>query len=303
LKILIACSFNSGKVSPFVREQVQSLKGIGVECDYYKIIGKGINGYLKNIKPLRTQIRRNNYDLIHAHYGLSGLLANLQRKVPVITTYHGSDVYQRKNINYSKMAARLSCYNILVNEKLNRFLHLRDHFSVIPCGIDTENFKPMSRGYCKRQMGLSAHKNYILFSSSFNREEKNAGLAKKAVKQLQNTELIELKGYNRQEVNLLINAANLVLVTSFYETGPLIVKESLACNTPVVSTDVGDVKDLIADLDHCYITSDKAEDITKTIERVLNQGKNGSNSRNRLQNFELQKVAKRIKAVYDSVLA
>jgi hypothetical protein len=102
-----------GKVLPFIREQVQSLENIGIECDYYKITGKGATGYLKNIKPLREQIRKNDYDLVHSHFGLSGLLASLQRELPTVVTFHGSDVNKRKNRLFSLIAGKLSHYNII----------------------------------------------------------------------------------------------------------------------------------------------------------------------------------------------
>ncbi len=303
MKVLIVCSFNAGKIVPFISEQVQSLENIGIECDYYKITGKGAIGYLKNIRPLKAQIRKNNYDLIHAHYGLSGLLSCLQRELPTVITYHGSDVNATKNRVFSVIASRLSQHNIIVDKNMIAKLGLRKKFSVIPCGVDFKIFYSIPKEIAKNKLGLRQNKRYILFSSAFDNPVKNYPLAKKAVALTNNpVQLLELKNKTREEVNLCFNACDLLLMTSYTEGSPQVVKEALACNTPVISTDVGDVGDLIADLDHCYITSYKAEEIAETIKRVLTQGKNGSNSRNRIQDFELQKIASRIKTVYDRVL-
>ncbi|HYW36234.1 MAG TPA: glycosyltransferase [Balneolaceae bacterium] len=300
MKILVVCSMNRG-YSSFIREQVDSLKKLGVSIDVFGIKGKGKWGYLKNIFPLKKRLNRENYDLVHAHYGLSGLLANLQRAIPVVTTYHGSDVNRKSNVKYSKMTAWLSCYNILTNDKLNRILKLKKRFSVIPCGVDLGNFKPMDQNICKREMGLSPQKKYILFSSSFDRDVKNAPLAQATVQQLENTELIELKGYTREQVNLLINASELVLVTSYNETGPLIVKEALACNRPVVSTDVGDVKQILAEVQGSYMVDYNPENVAEKCRLILEK-KETYESRSSIQKYELSAIAVKIKDIYASLI-
>ena len=96
MNILIVCSGNKGKVNSFITEQVASLEKVGVTADYFIIKGHGVLGYLSNLPRLRRTIRRGKYQLVHSHYGLSGLLAVLQRRIPVITTFHGSDVKNKK---------------------------------------------------------------------------------------------------------------------------------------------------------------------------------------------------------------
>jgi glycosyltransferase involved in cell wall biosynthesis len=228
-------------------------------------------------------------------------MANLQRKIPVVTTYHGSDVNLKRNVKYSKIAARLSSYNILTNKKLNRTLRLKNDFSIIPCGIDLDNFKPMDRMICKQQMGLSPQKDYILFSSAYDREVKNARLAQKAVEQLENTELIELKGYSRKQVNLLINASKLLLMTSFHESAPLIVKEALACNCPVVSTDVGDVKAVLNGVQGSHMIDYTVKDVIEKCRFILENDETYK-SRKHVRKFELSVIANQIKEIYLNVL-
>lgn len=87
MKVLIVASYNYGKYSPFVSEQAESVKGLNIQIDYFPVKGKGVFGYLKNRKGLLFKIEEYHPDIIHAHYGLSGLLANLQREVPVVTTF------------------------------------------------------------------------------------------------------------------------------------------------------------------------------------------------------------------------
>ena len=93
MKVLIVSSGNSGQVAAFVYEQVESVKILGVEFEYYNLKGHGASGYLRNVRPLREKIRSFQPDLIHAHYGLSGLVSILAKGlVPLITTFHGNDI-------------------------------------------------------------------------------------------------------------------------------------------------------------------------------------------------------------------
>ena len=146
-------------------------------------------------------------DIIHAHYGLSGLFANFQRKVPVVITFHGSDINFPKIRPFSLLAARLSHYNIFVSEKLARKARARKKYVIQPCGVDFNTFYPVDKELARKTLSLWPEKKYILFSGSFNNRIKNAGLAKKAIEILSDKiELIELKGYSREDVNLLFNA-------------------------------------------------------------------------------------------------
>ena len=117
MKILIVASDKNGRFAPFIEEQMAALEARGMEVMRYGITGKGIIGYLRELPALRRAIRQHHPDIIHAHYGLSGLLANLQRMVPVITTYHGSDINVPSILRFSKIAMRLSAHNIFVSKR------------------------------------------------------------------------------------------------------------------------------------------------------------------------------------------
>ncbi|MBK7380893.1 MAG: glycosyltransferase [Ignavibacteriales bacterium] len=93
MKVLIICSGNAGYISPFVKEQAEAISKLGVEIEIYPIVGKGVWGYLNNLSKIKKKIKEFSPDLVHAHYGLSGLVSCLQRVVPVVITFHGSDAY------------------------------------------------------------------------------------------------------------------------------------------------------------------------------------------------------------------
>ena len=246
MKVLIVANKNSGSFSSFVIEQGSSIAYEGAEVEYFGVIGKGWTGYLSCRKKLIKKIEECKPDLIHAHYGLCGLLANLQRKVPVVTTFHGSDIQSSTMIRcLSRLAMYLSKYNIFVLKSMpDRVGYKKKNYSVVPCGVNLSVFKPMDMVEARKRLNWNTKDIYVLFAGRFDNPVKNPLWAKKCIALAGNCKLIELKGYKRIEVNLLMNACNLLLVTSISEASPQVVKEAMACNHPIVSTDVGDVQHL-----------------------------------------------------------
>lgn len=270
MRILIVTSYNNGAVAPFVAEQVDALRHTGVECDYYLVQGKGLRGYLRNRTPLCQKIAVFKPDLIHAHYGLCGLLANLQRDIPVVTTFHGSDLLQWRNRWLSRLAHRLSAHSICVNMTLMRKLGRHpQHCTLLPCGVDTERFKPCDQQTARRQLLLPTEQPLVLFSGTYADPVKNIVLARAALQHLSEVRLIEPRGYSREQMALLFNAVDLLLVTSHSEGSPQVVKEALACNCPVISVDVGDVAERISPIDGCTIVARKPEAIAEAIANTL----------------------------------
>lgn len=301
-KILVVCSENSGRIAPFIEEQVNALKKIGLQMEIFGVKGKGIRGYLKNWKLLLQHINEFQPDIIHAHYGLSGLLANLQRKVPVVTTYHGSDINDKRIFRISKLTIRLSEHNIFVSQKNVDKAKLKKKFSLISCGVDTSVFYPQNQEACRREMKLSKEKKYILFAGAFDNQVKNASLALNVVSTLKNTELIELKDYTRENVACLMNAVNACLMTSHSEGSPQFIKEAMACNCPVVSVDVGDVKELLEGVKHCYLAKYDIQDISEKLNLLFENGER-TNGKEKISNMHLDStsIARRILEVYNSI--
>ena len=136
MRILVVASYNKGRFAPFIIEQADALKKQGCEINFYGLQGRGLQGYLRNLPLLKQKIREFRPDVIHAHYGLSGLFANLQRRVPVVTTYHGSDINDKKALPFSRMALCLSTWNIFVSRKTLEIAKPKKKYTLLPCGID-----------------------------------------------------------------------------------------------------------------------------------------------------------------------
>ena len=304
MKILIICSGNRSQVAPFITDQVESLNAAGIETKFFLIQGKGATGYLKNYSAFKNTIRKFNPDIIHAHYGLSGLFATLQLKTPVITTFHGTDINNPKVRRFSRIAAKRSDYNIFVSKELSNLIRNKRK-TVIPCGVDTSLFYPRNREEARRLLGLDDKKYYILFSSAFDNPVKNYPLAKESIEILSfnNVELLELKGLNRNDVSLLINACDVALLTSYSEGSPQFIKEAMACNCPVVSVDVGDVNYLLSGVEGSYLSKGTAKDIAFNLETVL-ENRQRSNGRERINFLRLdaKNITNRIINIYRIML-
>jgi glycosyltransferase involved in cell wall biosynthesis len=306
MRILVVASFNKGRFAPFIVEQVEALKKQGCTIEFFGLQGKGLLGYLRNLPLLKKKIKAFCPDVIHAHYGLSGLFANLQRHVPVVATYHGSDINDKKVLPFSKMAMRLSAWNVFVSRKTLEIAKPKKKYILLPCGIDLSDLQLTDRAESRRKMGLQDDRKYILFAGAFDIPVKNAPLAKDTVACLQEnqTELLELKGYTREEVILLMCAADAFLMTSLTEGSPQVIKEAMACGCPIVSVDVGDVKERVEGLEGCFVSDSRdPNDLANLIGKAFAFGRKTDGRKkivaDRLDN---RLVAKQLFEIYERVL-
>lgn len=307
MKVLIVANNKREKalLASFVYDQIDALRAKGVIIDTFGVSGKGILGYIKGSSNLRKKINEFQPDVIHAHYGLCGLLANMQRRVPVVTTYHGSDIHSGGWIlALSKLTTRLSAYNIFVSTKMLKMSGYRkENACVLSCGVDFNTIREIPKEEARRLLGIAESEKIVLFSSEFARTVKNYALARSAMDLVPEAKLIELSGYSREQLCLLMNACDVQLVTSFRESGPLVVKEAMACGTPVVSVDVGDVLEIVGDTEGCYIAERTPEDVADKIKKAL-VFKGKTNGRQRIVDLNLSNdcIANKLISIYNEVI-
>ena len=156
MKILIVASYNKNRFVPFVQEQGEALQAAGCEIEWFGIKRKGIVGYLREIPRLRKMICEVKPDIIHAHYGLSCLLANLAtRRVPVVSAYHGSDINLPKVWPFSKTAMWLSAWNIFVSKRNMELAGAIEgkKCSLVPSGISLSEDQLQSRTEARKALG------------------------------------------------------------------------------------------------------------------------------------------------------
>ena len=303
MKILVVASYNKNKFAPFIVEQVETLRHVCCEVDYFGVVGKGIKGYLSAFRELRKKIKSFKPDIIHAHYGLSGLLANLQRKVPVVTTYHGSDINLPKVLRFSKIAMKLSAWNIFVSQRNVDIARPKKEYILLPCGVNLSNYVEEDICAVQQQLNWNSNNKYILFAGAFDNTVKNAKLAQDSVSLIENAELIELKGYTREQVTALLYASDAFLMTSFTEGSPQVIKEAMACGCPIVSVDVGDVAERIEGLEGCYIAERNPQDVASKLQKALSLNSR-TKGRDRIIELGLTNnlVAKKLVEIYEDVL-
>lgn len=303
MKVLFVASGNKGRFAPFITEQAEALQRKGCEVAFFAVRGKGFLGYLRARKGLLAAIRTFQPDLIHAHYGLCGLLATLQRKVPVVTTFHGSDINEPGVRHFSRLAMRRSAHSIFVAQSLVDILRPRKKFTLLPCGVNLAAFPDLSKAEARKRLGLPLEGKRILFAGAFDNPVKNATLAQAAAALVPEAELIELKGFGREEVALQMLAADALLMTSFTEGSPQVVKEAMAAGCPVVSVDVGDVRERIAGLTACSICKCSPEDLAEGLRNALAfAGRTGGRERLRALGLDNDSIAGQLMEIYEYCL-
>ena len=311
MKILFVSSGNNKfGISPIVYNQGESLRKMRLEIEYQTVKGKGLPGYLNNIPQIRKKVKTKDYDLIHAHYSLSALTTTLSHPgIPIVVSLMGTD---SKMSLFWKTAIKLSNrlfwqHTIAKSEEMKSSLNLK-YASVIPNGVDLIKFAYRDKTESRSKLGFSKNKKYILFLSNPERVEKNYPLAKRAVALLNDMNIKLLPIYNipHDEIIDYLYATDLLLMTSLWEGSPNAVKEAMACNCPIVSTDVGDVKWVTGNTEGCYITSFGPDDVAQKIEMALDfvdrYGRTHGRERITELGLDSYSIAKRIIEVYRNVL-
>jgi len=273
---------------PFIVRQVEYLRKAGVAIDVLPFRGgKSPMNYARAWQKTQSVLRSGKYDLVHAQWGQSGLLA-LPKRMPLVVTFRGDDLegitdgtgkltprgFILKTI--SRLVASAADQVILVSQHMAKSIAGRS-YHVIPSGLELDRFCPASQADARCRLGLSQEKKYVLFAGSVANPAKRYDLARQAVELLQTeipVELLVATTFTHDQIPDFMNASDALLLTSLHEGSPNVVKEALACNLAVVSTDVGDVRERIRSISGCaIIKDDRPEKIAEILKVVLKRGK------------------------------
>lgn len=304
------------RTSHFIRRQAEFLQAAGVDVDvfHFKAAKRPWN-YLLAWLRVRGRMASKRYDVAHAQFGQSGLLA-LPKRVPLVVTFRGDDLQGMLDGNgkltlpgrllmlVSQGVARCADAAIVVSEHMKAFLHSSVPTHVIPSGLDFGLFRPMPQDEARRHLGLLSGKRLVLFVGDPKLARKRYDLASDAVAILTRSlpaELLVAWGTPHTDIPFYMNAADALVFTSNQEGSPNVVKEALACNLPVVSVRVGDVPLRLKDVEGCELCEDdRPETIAAALERVLRR--NGRVAgRDAVRDLDEHNLTQQVISVYRSV--
>lgn len=306
MTVLFICSGNNG-LSPITKNQGDSLLSMGCEVSYFLIEGKGAKGYVKNIAKLRNYLKANPFDIIHAHYSLTALVASLAGAKPLVVSLMGSDVKQGSAFKFMiRVAAWVFRWKqiIVKSEDMQKSLGMKGTI-VIPNGVNTERFMPMNKAECQKRLGWDSSLIHILFPSNPKRPEKNYELLRASVEQLgrNDIEVHFFVNVPNEETPYWYNATDVVAMSSLWEGSPNAIKEAMACNCVIVSTDVGDVKWLFGKEEGLFLSSQSLEEYKCSLGSALSyvsEGKSPScDARIEALGISSSSIAGRLMKVYN----
>lgn len=296
----------------FVKEQIDSLEQLGLMNTVYLINGreKGKKEYLKQIFKLKRHLKQNSYDIVHCHHALSAITLFLSgyKNNNVVISFQNDPVNElgTKVFKWLKKKSTIQIFknnSQYVNNKTGYYL---------PNGVNINYFRPMKKKEACKKLGLDYENKYILFiSSNFIRKQKRYDRFLKVIKLLKenygcdNIKELVLTNTKRELMPFYYNVADVHLLTSDFEGSPNSVKECMACNTSVVSTDVGNVRELLDGVQGSFVaeTKDGGSELAELIDKALNS-KEYNNGRDKIikLGLDINSVAENLKSIYTIVL-
>ncbi len=318
-------------ISPFTVPQIESLIPLLDKTRVVRLTsGFGIKRFIENVRILKEIQREAKSPIIlHSLYG--SLLAftvflSIINKNKFVISFGGSDLLGSRRTNIisrikdfitiqlSLLSAKGADSIIVKSKELFLKLPKKEQLKskIIPNGVDLNIFKSHDIVESRKKLGWKKDEYVVLFNLRRNNSKleyvKNYPLALKTIAKVKefnsNSRLEIIQGKSHQEISRLMSAANCLLLTSFHEGSPNIVKEAMACNLPVMSVDIGDVNEMIGVTPPNFVSkSFDSRELSQAIITVL-KDKSRSNSRSIIlsKNLSLDSTANKIINLYNKIL-
>jgi glycosyltransferase involved in cell wall biosynthesis len=311
VRVLVVTNFMPDAGAPqrgrWVRDQVDEVRRRGIDVDLFEF-ARGRNEYLPATRRLRALLRRERFDLVHAHYGLAGWVARLAGAAPLVVTFHGTDV---RHHLVGHLSRRLAWRCDLVAGVSRALFEPEDGrpglpavpgSAVLPCGPDLERFGPRPRAEARRALGLDPEGSYLFFPANPSRPEKRHDRAAEVAAAC-GADLLSGGSIEPERMPLWINAANAVLVTSDYEGFGMAAIEALACDVPVLSTPVGIAPYAVGGVEGCLCAPFEAGAWAAVARRHLDATDPRVAGAARAQTLSAGSMAERVIEAYEAVVA
>lgn len=309
MKVVFVASGNKavGCVSSFVRSQFESLKAEGLDMTLFPVKGRGWKSYAKAIGQLRRIVRKERPDVVHAHYSTCGIvaaLATMGTGTKVVVSILGSFPSKSFKRSWVRFCIKHVWDATLVKSQRTAG-QLEMELPVVPNGVSLEQFKIMDYVEARKKCGFEDDKKYVIWCSNPSRSEKRFPLAQKAVAALNDENVVLYPVYDRShdEVVDYMCAADVLLLTSYCEGSPNVIKEAMACNCPIVTTDVGDVNWVTEGVAGTYVAPNgDADALTRDLRQALAfDTRTEGRAQIAALGLRIQDVAQKIKHIYDSL--
>lgn len=301
----------------FIKSQVESLKAEGLEMIViHPEPGPMPIRYLSAVWQVFSQTLSGQFDLVHGHFGLWALTARLQWRTPVVVSYLGDDLlgrpipggFTRKSLLVVRVSRWLARHvdGIIVKSLEMRNILAKDlEVAIIPNGVNFNLFRPLPRQEVRAELGWDRDRCFFLFGNDPAIYRKGFALAEAAVALLkQRGREAEIIIGNNLPQDILVkymNACNALILSSLIEGSPNIVKEAMACNVPVVSSDVGDVAQIIGRTAGCAVCPRTPEAFADALELAY-QHAEPTTGRRDIAHLENSLVAKQVLTVYQQAI-
>lgn len=307
----------------FLRRQVDSLRAVGVTFDVLFVRGYASSrAYVDAARLLAAgSLRRDRgYRLVHAHGGESAVAAAFDRRAPLLVSYCGDDLLGTPRIDGKiptvsrvrrrliRQTSRLATETITKSRQMEAYLPARRRArnTVLPNGVDSSMFAPLDRVVARRRLGWDAEEPVVLFAADPSVARKRHWLAREACERAAH-EVPRLRLYIADsappnEMPVLMSAADCLLLTSSVEGSPNVVKESVMCNLPVVSTRVGDVEEVLAGVEPSKVCGSDPDELASAIVSCLRHPRR-SNGRAASAWLAAEVIAGRLCEIYERLLA
>ena len=287
----------------FVYEQVEGLQARGLNVDVLVVGGKRRKlSYVDGTRRFRRQLRAHRYDLVHAHYVFSGIVARLQKSCPLLVSFHGAAEMVGWVGALCRALAPLADAVTVTSQEHKAQLGRRDAH-VLPCGVDLDLFVPMTQEKARQLLGLPLDGRLVLFVGIV-RPEKRLDVIEAAVEILKDedagVELMVVTGAPHERIPLYMNACDVLALASDYEGSPVVIKEAMACNLPVVSVDVGDVARVIESTEGCYVCRRDPADMAQKLAMALASGQR-TDGRRAVQHLALNATLENLLRIYSGM--
>lgn len=320
MKVLFVSSSRKGKgISPFIKSQRDSLVKNGVNITTFLMDGSGAINYFKSIFKIRKLLIKGDFDLIHAHYNLTAIIAFFAKtglKKRIVVSLMGDDLYGTYSINNKlTFKGRINIllaktfipnydYIIVKSKRMKGLVNSKFHnkLKVVPNGVDFKVFNPIDYDEARKKLNIERKPKVILFLNNVNDPRKNYELFKQSISLLK-SKINTLVPYpvKQTEVPIYLSAADVLVHCSKMEGSSNLIKEAIACNCPIVSTDVGDAKENFEGIDGCYIADFSPDFFSDKIELALDM-KTRTNGREKIGHLKLESVAETITHIYVQLL-